>query len=887
MAAPQATMPIPTLPPAPSLVAVLLVIKPRAGPARLVFHHPQNPTTAPYPPSSSRRRTSWLGTANDDDDDDDSSDSSSTDTDSGFGGSGSGSGEAGGGGGGGGRDGEGAGGGSELARRAEPDEQDELEEGEGVGDRHGADKESARGRSAQWERLLGYQVEGLEKLLSPPDAFNKRRFEVGTDNLVWLGCPIFIRPDGLWKKRRKKVKKEGKANGWEDAGCLDKGSNQDGGTGPDSEEEADSRENGTDGTESSTARDRAPSLPYVEGFEPGYGHGLISGAPSGVASKAPSETGSDTRSASTAGHEHDMTMFNVVFVLNPPALEYQLRVKEMYDNVVRTFAKALRLEQAKSSYVEKESARILKLKDKAKENKTPMSTLWPHVIHQSSLAKALAIIYNAISCSKIAHVNLDFASDWSFQIPQPISTPCLPTPTSPQMPGLWLTTANLSVDEDDGEVLSEHTALLLLEDTETLIKEVESDSREFAAPLAFFLRNSDPTKSLVKLSAACSISLQDVQYIARRLIYWRRARPIPPLHRRDTYIVSPNADLRALPAATAAYAARFPTLPSLPQILNSLSQSPRPYNFLIPTKAHRPAYMEILAWLMRGGWVTQLRTFAWLRIPPQVKAEVAALIDKEQQVIEEVEKPEDVLTQSDMAIPVHTALANTTRTSEPLLSPSRATALSPTHSSVTPGISATSSHHRGASPAIGSAPSISATSITSPTRPASSTGSTSSGRTTIPLSRGASPRPGASRTSSAGIVPIVTRPSSTAPTSPLAHPAVPAASTAAATITPPKANTAPATTPPPPPPDASPFAPSLIQSPQKARSLEARWISHIGDSFTSEPELRDLWPTLLKYFDGRHALDEIAVRENLKRKTALHWLGILREQGWLVSVRHW
>lgn len=64
-----------------------------------------------------------------------------------------------------------------------------------------------------------------------------------------------------------------------------------------------------------------------------------------------------------------MTMFNVVFVLNPPALEYQLRTGEMYDNVIRKFSKDLKYEQAKTNYVWRESKAILNLKNKAKENR--------------------------------------------------------------------------------------------------------------------------------------------------------------------------------------------------------------------------------------------------------------------------------------------------------------------------------------------------------------------------------------------------------------------------------------------------------------------------------------------------------------------------------------
>ncbi len=126
-----------------------------------------------------------------------------------------------------------------------------------------------------------------------------------------------------------------------------------------------------------------------------------------------------------------------------------------------------------------------------------------------------------------------------------------------------------------------------------------------------------------------NISLRRIQVLSRHLIYWRRARAIPPLHQRDTYIVSPNADLRELPTAAVAYAARFPSLPSLPKMLALLSGHPRAFSTLIPSKDHREAYLDILAWLMKGGWVTQLRVFAWVRVPRAIRLQVRATMAEE------------------------------------------------------------------------------------------------------------------------------------------------------------------------------------------------------------------------------------------------------------------
>ena len=54
----------------------------------------------------------------------------------------------------------------------------------------------------------------------------------------------------------------------------------------------------------------------------------------------------------------NLKMFHVVFVLDPPPLEYHLRTKEMYDHVIKKFSRALRWEQARSNYVSKEASAI-------------------------------------------------------------------------------------------------------------------------------------------------------------------------------------------------------------------------------------------------------------------------------------------------------------------------------------------------------------------------------------------------------------------------------------------------------------------------------------------------------------------------------------------------
>jgi hypothetical protein len=77
-----------------------------------------------------------------------------------------------------------------------------------------------------------------------------------------------------------------------------------------------------------------------------------------------------------------------------------------------------------------------------------------------------------------------------------------------------------------------------------------------------------------------------------------------------------------LPRASVQWQRNFSHVPSLPNLLAELSYAPRPFKHFAPTKAHRPLYLHMLAWLMRGGWVTQLCTFAYVIVWPEIVYEV-------------------------------------------------------------------------------------------------------------------------------------------------------------------------------------------------------------------------------------------------------------------------
>lgn len=250
-------------------------------------------------------------------------------------------------------------------------------------------------------------------------------------------------------------------------------------------------------------------------------------------------------------------------------------------------------------------------------------------------------VYDAVSRNKIAALQLDTPEGTiahSVQIPVPFHTPDLPY--SPggddgdETRGLWLTTANSFVDDDgadDPAFLDKTFGLLLMDDEPRIMAELQSEPDDATASMMDFVRNCKPTLSFHQVAQQPTNVLTPAQMrrYTRHFIVWRRAMAVPPLHARDMYTVSPNCDTSRLPRAAAAWAREFPLAPPLPDFLAELSVAPRAYKTHCPSKAHRPLYMAMLAWLMRGGWVTQLCTFAYVVVWPEIVYEVEYALEAE------------------------------------------------------------------------------------------------------------------------------------------------------------------------------------------------------------------------------------------------------------------
>lgn len=426
----------------------------------------------------------------------------------------------------------------------------------------------------QRRNFLGIDEDGLLGLLTPDRTWNKRKFEISLNDLTFLGRPVFARKDGTWKKERR-IRNSRKQSS-----------------------QPDDQETTTDDDSSHQAR----------------------------------ESTSDELDSDTAhGRKSGLVMFHLVFVMKPPPLEHFQRIKDIYENVVKKFTRALKWIQAHHDFVADEVDAILSIKPQAGyADGRSLAAITTKILETSALARSMRIVYDAISHSRIASIPLLPGVSISLQIPPVTSTSHLPSLSDPPiLPGIWLTTATEAsatgkpVDDassSDSTQLAKAYTLLLKSSPAKIAKDAQSAGGPIATHLPKFVAALRPTKSFFKLANEHKISFADIQLLARHLIYWRRAIAIPPLSQRDIYIVSPNADLSKLSEACNSYESNFPaSIPKLPKLLAFLSGTPRPFGTLIPSPDHKDIYMLVLAWLMRNGWVTQLRTFAYIRIASSIK----------------------------------------------------------------------------------------------------------------------------------------------------------------------------------------------------------------------------------------------------------------------------
>ncbi|ODQ64780.1 hypothetical protein NADFUDRAFT_14217, partial [Nadsonia fulvescens var. elongata DSM 6958] len=434
--------------------------------------------------------------------------------------------------------------------------------------------------STAWDHVLGFETDFLGEILCPPRNMCNSRFELTVDDMVFLGLPRHSYPNGSWKRQPKKT-----------AASVGGGS-------------------------SSKTNQVSAS------------RGLTNNC--------------------------SMRMFHVVFAMNPPVFEYNERVDQMYSEVIKLFTKELKRQQSKSCYVWNEIKKIALIRENAALEGWTIRDLYTETLSSSTLALAIAQLYIAISRSEIANV---FINDQlrSFQLPINTHFSSLPGFTEGYIGGSSLTTNNTDINNNtvdskgknsgDGKTFSdkkidvneisnnyhssfdlpgEHFTLLLLDEPENVIRFFDNDET-----MTIFIRELNPVLPFRKLIGRHGFSYEQIDNLSRHLVYWRKARAILPIHYSNIYIVSPLAPMTYLNDFMIQFKEKFRDFPPLSKMLSALSTGkPRRLSEgLIPSKNHNESYYQVIAWMLRYGFITQLRTFLWIKITKRIKT--AVLRDEE------------------------------------------------------------------------------------------------------------------------------------------------------------------------------------------------------------------------------------------------------------------
>ncbi|KAL1878715.1 Nitrogen permease regulator 3 [Diaporthe australafricana] len=462
-----------------------------------------------------------------------------------------------------------------------------------------------------WEHVAGLPTKDLESILTPARPYHKTLFQISLDPLYFVSYPIHKPENGIWKKKKSKKRENQQRHKNSDVSKRD-------------DDQLSPHEDPIDGDHGARKGETADDEDNIDVRD--------------MADK--SAAGAGKPQDESEDKVSSMTMFNLVFILNPRKHEAKDLIETMYSNIIRKVNKAYKYVQQRSDFVWKESKKILSMKDKAREEKRKMSVLWEEILQSSSLAASMQDLYDAISRNKIAALQLDTGEatvTHSVQIPVPFHISDLPPlDREEDSRGLWITTANSFGGDSDAfeepHYLDKNFALLLMDDDKKIISELSADPDETTLSMIEFVRHSKPTMSFHQVAQQTNniLTLGQVRKFAQHFIFWRRAIAIPPLHARDVYVLSPNADMKALPKASAYWARQFPFAPALPNFLADISAAPRPYKWFCPSKSFRPSYLQMLAWLMRGGWVAQLCTFAYVVVWPEILYEVEYALEAEE-----------------------------------------------------------------------------------------------------------------------------------------------------------------------------------------------------------------------------------------------------------------
>lgn len=447
------------------------------------------------------------------------------------------------------------------------------------------------------DKIFGFNSEFVAEFCCPDRELCNTKFEFTIDQLAFLGLPIHSDSKGKWRKS--KHKKHHSSRKSTSGSSLDPRSRK--GT-----SQSSSLKNTKDKTSKLSGADALYELRDSLDL---------------------ANVGNDKNDGDLEIHHlnKSMNMFHVCFVLNPPLVEYNARIDDMYQQVVAKFSLLLKFLQSKSNYVSDECEIIMRERENVMKNSTIYQSLrtpaekgkylYEKILSKSTLAESLTKCVDQIHKNEIACINLN-GRMVSLQIPRQNEFQHLPDyKINPILNNSYLSTvtnnnflrksgnaftiktktqtqSQLNQDDIDNNFFNTdedilNYALLLLDEPQNILKNLQNSAHSSSTNdvnkiiLEQIVKNIQPTTPLNTYDHIIietlqveggSIAAEILRSCALHLIYWRHARVIIPLSSKNTYIVSPLTSLNvSYPNDEKVFKEKFSSLPSLSYFLNKLS----------------------------------------------------------------------------------------------------------------------------------------------------------------------------------------------------------------------------------------------------------------------------------------------------------------------------
>ncbi|WWD21225.1 hypothetical protein CI109_105709 [Kwoniella shandongensis] len=528
---------------------------------------------------------------------------------------------------------------------------------------------------SQYNYALGWPLETLSDMLTPPRAACHRKFELCVGNIVFLGHPVCSGPDGKWEVPLEEEEE-------------------------DLEDRAPSR-----GRRMRESAAQSTLDTVVEGREAQHGRASASRNRAGpISNSKSSQRNLNVQSSQTNGNGTNdngssddappsLNMFHLVLIIDKPDPkagmeshdEHHSQTLGMYDEIYREIAfkwtaAAFKL-QCETNFIAKETWTMVKYKERCLAEGINITDCCRWINAHCALDRTLNTLYLRLHQLRVKPINALHS-----YLPTTLTTTLgdmtvqtVLSPAAVNADEAWAhwgemdEASDSETSESDGDEWEDpaigggrkheikvhpwQTLLLVDEDATQRANEISlaviglgigaddsgggGERRGSKATIATTTAEEDETILMKTLIEACDVTRPLVEIahalrydldgiiipLARELVQNKRAILIDVINTRLRTVVMPTTideHTVSIDQYSARFTRTFPTLPSFPKFISSISSSPIPFRDIIPADpdlSTRRTYLAALIWLLKQDLVVQVHTRARIFARKEVKVE--------------------------------------------------------------------------------------------------------------------------------------------------------------------------------------------------------------------------------------------------------------------------